>query len=63
MTTNFEMVLSTVKMLSNSQGFYSRLQNTIDNWSDDEYKKAEKYFNSLPNKFNDSVDVVMFLEG
>ena len=60
--TNFKMFLYTVQTLAGSQGFYSRIQNTIDNWSDEEFEKAREYFNSLPQKFNDEVDVVLFLE-
>lgn len=59
---NFKMFLHTVQTLAGSQGFYSRIQNTIDNWSDEEFEKAREYFNSLPQKFNDEVDVVLFLE-
>ena len=59
---NFKMFLSTVRTLASSQGFYSSIQNTIDNWSDEEFEKAREYFNSLPQKFNDEVDVVLFLE-
>lgn len=59
---NFKMFLHTVQTLAGSQGFYSRIQNTIDNWNDEEFEKAREYFNSLPQKFNDEVDVVLFLE-
>lgn len=59
--TNFKMFLHTVNMLSNSQGFYSRLQRDIDMWTDEERKKAEEYINGLP-KFVDEVSVVMWLE-
>ena len=59
---NFKMFLSTVQSLSGSQGFYSRLQRDINNWSDEERLQAEEYFNSLPQKFNDNVDVILFLE-
>ena len=60
--TNFKMFLHTVRMLSNSQGFYSRMQMAIDEWTDAEFEKAREYFNNLPQRFNDTVDVVMFLE-
>lgn len=59
---NFKMFLHTVNTLKYSQGFYSRLAQQIDAWSDDERLRAEKYFNDLPQKFNDEVDVVLFLE-
>ena len=60
--TNFKMLLHTVNTLKYSQGFYSRLANTIDNWTDEEREQAENYFNNLPQKFNDEVDVILFLE-
>ena len=60
--TNFEILLDTVDTLKYSQGFYSRLQRTIDEWTDEERERAKEYFNNLPQKFNDTVDVVMFLE-
>ena len=59
---NFKMFLETVKIFSNSQGFYSRMQRTIDDWTDEEFENAREYFNNLPQKFNDTLDVVLFLE-
>lgn len=59
---NFKMFLSAVRTLSGSQGFYSRMQRTIDGWTDEEFENARNYFNNLPQKFNDQVDVVLFLE-
>lgn len=55
---NYELLFSTVKMLSNSQGFYGRLLNTLVNMDEDERLEL---INSLPI-FNDAVDVVMWLE-
>ena len=59
--TNFKMFLHTVNTLKGSQGFYSRLAQTINEWTEEEREKAEDYFNSLP-KFKDEVDVVLLLE-
>lgn len=59
---NFKMFLHTVRIFACSQGFYSRLQRTIDEWTDEEREQAREYFNSLPQKFNDTLDVVLFLE-
>ena len=61
--TNFKMFLHTVRTLESSQGFYSRLGQQIDNWTEEERKQAENYWNSIPKKFNSEVDVIMFLEG
>lgn len=55
---NYELLFSTVKSLSNSQGFYGRLLNSLVNMDEDERLEL---INSLPT-FNDSVDVVMWLE-
>lgn len=60
--TNFKMFLHTVNTLKYSQGFYSRMARTIDEWTSEERADAEEYFNNLPQKFNDPVDVVLFLE-
>lgn len=59
---NFKMFLATVETLAGSQGFYSRLQSQIDEWNDEEREQAKNYFNNLPQRFNDVVDVVLFLE-
>lgn len=59
---NFKMFLHTVRILASSQGFYSRMQRTIDEWTDEEFENAREYFNNLPQRFNDTIDVVMFLE-
>ena len=55
---NYELLFSTVKSLSNSQGFYGRLLNTLINMDEDERLEL---INNLPI-FNDAVDVVMWLE-
>ena len=55
---NYELLFNTVKSLSNSQGFYGRLLNTLINMNEDERLEL---INSLPT-FNDVVDVVMWLE-
>ena len=55
---NYELLFNTVKSLSNSQGFYGRLLNTIINMDEDERLEL---INNLPT-FNDAVDVVMWLE-
>lgn len=60
--SNFKMFLATVRTFANSQGFYSRMQRDINEWTDEERSEAENYFNSLPQKFNNILDVVLFLE-
>ena len=55
---NYKLLFNTVKSLSNSQGYYERLLNTIINMNEDERLEL---INSLPI-FNDAVDVIMWLE-
>lgn len=55
---NYELLFSTVKSLSNSQGFYGRLLNSLINMDEEERLEL---INNLPT-FNDAVDVVMWLE-
>ena len=55
---NYELLFSTVKSLSNSQGYYGRLLNTLINMNEDERLEL---INNLPI-FNDAVDVSMWLE-
>ena len=55
---NYELLFNTVKSLSNSQGYYGRLLNTLINMDEDERLEL---INNLPT-FNDTVDVVMWLE-
>ena len=55
---NYELLFNTVKSLSNSQGYYGRLLNTLINMDEDERLEL---INNLPT-FNDTLDVVMWLE-
>ena len=55
---NYELLFNTVKSLSNSQGYYGRLLNTLINMNEDERLEL---INNLPI-FNDAVDVIMWLE-
>ena len=55
---NYELLFNTVKSLSNSQGYYGRLLNSLINMNEDERLEL---INSLPT-FNDALDVVMWLE-
>ena len=55
---NYNLFYNTIKSLASSQVFYSRLAQLIDEFDDD---TIENIKNDLPI-FNDSVDVVMFLE-
>ena len=55
---NYELFFNTVKSLSNSQGYYERLLNSLINMNEDERLEL---INNLPT-FNDTVDVIMWLE-
>lgn len=59
--TNFDLFLETVETFRYSQGFYSRLARTIEEWSDDEREQAKEYFNKQP-QWKDTLDCVFFLE-
>ena len=55
---NYELLFNTIKNLSNSQGYYGRLLNTLINMNEDERLEL---IDNLPI-FNDALDVVMWLE-
>lgn len=55
---NYELLFSTIKSLSNSQGYYGRLLDSLINMDEDERLEL---INNLPT-FNDTVDVIMWLE-
>lgn len=58
---NKKEILSTIKMLASSQGFYSRLYANIMNLKSNERGKILQLLEN--KKFNDSVDLIMYLEG
>ena len=60
---NYKMFLYTVRNLASSQGFYSILQSEIDSWDEDKHEEVKNYLNNLPQRFNEPVDVILFLEG
>lgn len=60
--TNYEMFLKTVNTLRYSQGFYSRLARDLEEMSDEDRENLKNEINSQP-RFNNEVDVVLFLEG
>ena len=55
---NYELLFSTIKSLPNSQGYYGRLLDSLINMDEDERLEL---INNLPT-FNDTVDVIMWLE-
>ena len=55
---NYNLFYNTIKSLASSQGFYSRLAQQIDEFDSD---TIENIKNDLPI-FNDTLDVVLFLE-
>ena len=59
---NYIMFVSTVNTLKSSQGFYSRLAAELAEMSEEDKEQLKEQLAKQP-KFNDSVDVVMFLEG
>lgn len=61
--TNYELFLNTVNSLKNSQGFYSRLYNQIQEMDDEQRLELEEQINNIEPKFKDVVDVILYLEG
>lgn len=59
---NYTMLVSTVDTLKSSQGFYSRLAAELAEMSEEDKEQLKEQLANQP-KFNDSLDVVMFLEG
>lgn len=59
---NYIMFVSTVNTLKSSQGFYSRLAAELAEMSEEDKEQLKEQLANQP-KFNDSLDVVMFLEG
>lgn len=57
---NHRLFASTIIELMNSQGFYGRLYRTVNSLSDDGYETL--YEQLEQQNFNDSVDVVLWLE-
>ena len=55
---NYNLFYNTIKSLASSQGFYSRLARQIDEFDSD---TIENIKNDLPI-FNDTLDVILFLE-
>lgn len=56
---NRQEILSSIQSLSMSQGFYGRLYQFLTNGNNE----AEEYLNKLEEqKFNDVVDLVMYIE-
>ena len=61
MNKNTKLFIETIDRLARSQGFYSRLSKQIHDAIDNDANLIGKLNKDLP-KFNDSVDVVMYLE-
>ena len=59
---NYTLFVETVNTLKSSQGFYSRLAADLAAMSEEDKEQLKEQLANQP-KFNDSVDVVMFLEG
>lgn len=62
MTSSFEIFINTIKTLTGSQGNCTRAYNTYLNMTDAEKVNLESYINSN-KKYNNSIDVILDLEG
>lgn len=60
--TSFEIFIDTIEKLADSQGFYTRVYSTYLDMTEEEKINLENYIN-LNKKYNDSIDVIMDLEG
>ena len=58
--TSWELFTKTIKDLSTSQGFYSRLQRQLDEMEPDELERAKELINK--EDFKQPVDVILYLE-
>lgn len=58
---NYTLFVQTVNTLKSSQGFYSRLAAQLAEMSEEEKEQLKEQLAKQP-KFNDTLDVVMFLE-
>ncbi len=61
MNENTKLFINTIDSLASSQGFYSRLSQDIHDAINNGSNIIGKLNNELP-KFNDMLDVVMYLE-
>ena len=61
MNKNTELFIKTIDSLSSSQGFYSRLSQQINDAINNDPNIIGKLNSDLP-KFNDMLDVIMYLE-
>lgn len=61
MNDNTKLFLDTIDSLAGSQGFYSRLSQQIHDEIENDASIIDKLNENLP-KFNDTLDVVMYLE-
>lgn len=56
---NKDEILSTIRSLASSQGFYSRLYRQLSDTSEE----VEEYLNHLESQnFEDPIDLILFLE-
>ena len=61
MNKNTELFINTIDSLAGSQGFYSRLSQHVHDAIENDSSMIDKLNKNLP-KFNDLLDVVMYLE-
>ena len=61
MNNNTKLFINTIDSLATRQGFYSRLSQQIHEEISNDTEMINKLNNELP-KFNDTLDVVFYLE-
>lgn len=61
MATSWNVYVDTIKSLSKSQGYYSRLWDWLQGMNEEELSAREAYINEHCN-FTDPIDVILALE-
>lgn len=60
---NIEQIMSAIRSLANSQGFYGRLYNELWEMQTSDPEKWEKVKNTLEaQNFSDTLDMIMYFE-
>ncbi len=54
-------IISLVRRLASSQGFYGRLLNSIEDCDEETFEKLKKHWEGMA--FKDDVDFIMYIEG
>lgn len=59
--SNYEIFLDTVECLKTSQGFYSRIDKTLHEMSEEAKEEVKQTLNSQP-QWSNQIDCILYLE-